>query len=194
MPVSLVTGDRMAVVDDGYRSQVAAYCLGALEGPELAAFREHLGGCAGCNAELDAYRAAADALPRALSSISLRPQVREQLLDLCEAPPLPWDLESRSWIEAAPGVRLSVFREDPERGVRACLVWARPGARHPVHRHLGDELLLVLQGALRDERGTYGPGQICRSLTGSIHSEEALPGEDCLCFAVYYGGIEPVVT
>ena len=48
----------------------------------------------------------------------------------------------------------------------------------------------MLKGALRDERGTYGPGEICRSAAGSEHSEEVASGEDCLCYVVYYGGLE----
>jgi putative transcriptional regulator len=76
--------------------------------------------------------------------------------------------------------------------VRKVLVWARAGARYPSHRHLGDEEILVLQGALRDRRGVYRPGQICRSATGSVHSEEVDGSEDCVCFVVYHGGHEPV--
>jgi putative transcriptional regulator len=83
-----------------------------------------------------------------------------------------------------------VHYEDPARGVRGCLIHAQPGARHPSHRHKGAENILVLKGALRDERGTYGPGEICRSAPGSVHSEEVVPGEDCLCYVVYYGDLE----
>jgi putative transcriptional regulator len=76
--------------------------------------------------------------------------------------------------------------------MRGVLVWGRPGTRTIAHRHLGDELILVLQGRLQDGRGTYGPGEICRSRTGSSHVEEVLPGEDCICYVVYYGGHEPL--
>jgi putative transcriptional regulator len=82
------------------------------------------------------------------------------------------------------------MKEDPARGMRACLVWAMPGALHPRHRHVGDENILVLRGAIRDDRGDYGPGEVCRSRAGSTHSEEALPGDDCVCYVVYYGPLE----
>ena len=59
------------------------------------------------------------------------------------------------------------------------------------HRHLGDEDILVLEGSLSDGRGAYGPGQICRSRTGSVHAEEAGP-DGCICFVAYYGGHEPI--
>ena len=118
------------------------------------------------------------------------PSLREQILDLAQAPTPPLDLGAYAWVEIAPGVRVHVLEDDPQRGVRACLVWAQPGSRHPRHRHLGDENILVLQGRVRDERGTYGPGQVCRSRAGSIHSQEALAGEDCVCYVVYYGELE----
>jgi putative transcriptional regulator len=118
------------------------------------------------------------------------PGVRDQLLDLAEAPALPIDVSAIPWEELAPGVRYHVHREDPTRGVRGCLILAAPGSRHPRHRHQGAENILVLKGALRDERGTYGPGEVCRSAAGSVHSEEVVPGEDCLCHVVYYGALE----
>ena len=117
-------------------------------------------------------------------------RVREQLLDLARAPRLPVDLEAYAWQDLAPGVKLHVLFEDASRGVTACLVWARPGARHGRHRHHGDENVLVLQGTLQDERGAYGPGEICRSRTGSSHTEQAVGDVDCVCFVVYYGALE----
>jgi predicted ChrR family anti-sigma factor len=142
-----------------------AYVLGALDRADQAGFEE-------------------------VSPVRPAPRVREALLDLAEAPALPIDVSAIRWEELAPGVRCHVHREDVSRGVRGCLIWAGPGSRHPRHRHQGAENILVLQGALRDERGTYSPGEICRSAAGSEHSEEVVPGEDCLCYVVYYGGLE----
>ena len=89
-----------------------------------------------------------------------------------------------------PGVRIHTVREDPSRQFRAVLVWARSGSRYPRHRHQGDEEILVLSGRLRDHRGSYGPGEICRSVTGSEHSEQAEGPDDCICYVVYHGGHE----
>jgi putative transcriptional regulator len=119
-----------------------------------------------------------------------RPELRGRVLDLLDAPTLPLDLDAYSWEEPVPGVRLCTLSEDAARGVRKVLVWAKPGARYPRHRHLGDEDILVLAGRLRDERASYGPGDICRSETGTDHSEEVEGDEDCLCFVVYRGSHE----
>jgi predicted ChrR family anti-sigma factor len=120
------------------------------------------------------------------------PGLREHVLELAQAPREPLDLAGYSWEEFGPGIRVHVVEEDPARNLRAVLVWARPGARMPMHRHLGDEEILVLRGRLGDERGEYGPGDICRSRTGSVHHEEVVGAEDCVCYVVYHGGHEPV--
>ena len=117
--------------------------------------------------------------------------LREELLDLAEAPRLPIDTSAYAWQEPFSGIRICQVRSDPSRNMRGCVVWAKPGARTAPHRHLGDEVILVLSGGLRDERGTYHADQICRSREGSIHVEEVLPGDDCFCYVVYYGGHEP---
>jgi anti-sigma factor ChrR (cupin superfamily) len=175
---------------DGRCPAVAeAYALGVLDPGEADAFEAHLMSCPACRAVLDAHRAVLGRLGAA-APVEPPPVLRAQLLDLAQAPALPIDLPAYTWEEIAPGVRLHVMREDPVRGVRACLVWADGGARHPTHRHHGAENILVLKGAIRDERGVYGPGEVCRSGPGSVHAEEAVPGEDCICYVVYYGDVE----
>jgi anti-sigma factor ChrR (cupin superfamily) len=121
-----------------------------------------------------------------------REDLRQELLDLAPAPRGPIDPAAYPWTEVGPGIQLVELHSDPLRSMRGCLVWARPGAMTPRHRHLGDEVILVLEGALRDHRGSYHAGQICRSRTGSTHTEEVLPGPDCFCYVVYYGEHELV--
>jgi putative transcriptional regulator len=123
-------------------------------------------------------------------AVQPQPWVREQLLELAEASRLSLDVASYEWKEVAPGVRVHLLKQDPARGLTACLVWGRAGARHPRHRHLGDEVILVLRGRISDERGSYGPGEVCRSEAGSVHTEQADPREDCLCYVLYYGPLE----
>lgn len=117
--------------------------------------------------------------------------LREHVLEMARAPRGPVDLARYEWQELAPGIRVHVMEDEPERSRRAVLVWARPGAAMASHRHLGDEEILVLQGRLRDQRGEYGPGDICRSRTGSVHREEVVGEDDCVCYVVYHGGHEP---
>jgi anti-sigma factor ChrR (cupin superfamily) len=118
------------------------------------------------------------------------PRLRAQMMELAKAPALPIDVTAYAWEELVPGVRASVVKDEPGEGFRAVLVWAEPGARHPDHRHHGEELIYVLQGGIKDHRGEYHAGDVCRSATGSVHSEEALPLGTCFCYVLYYGALE----
>ncbi len=178
------------VSEDRFLPLAESYALGTLETGDRAAFDAHVGACEACQRAVDE---ASHALLGVVSSLPAQPpdaSVREQLLDLAEAPRWPVDLDAFEWVEVGPGIRIHTLKEEPERAVRKCLVWAQPGAKNPSHRHGGDECILVLKGALRDERGDYHAGELCRSRQGSVHSEEVVPGEDCVCYVVYYGPLE----
>jgi putative transcriptional regulator len=112
--------------------------------------------------------------------------------DLLDAPAWPFDLDSVSWEEPFPGLRFHLVAEDKARGVRKALVWAKGGARSPRHSHAGDEVILVLDGVLRDHTGDFHAGQICHTRKGETHSEEVPEGTDCVCFVVYYGDLIPL--
>ncbi len=173
---------------DPYREQMGAYAVGALEAEDSARLEEHLeAGCAACSAELERHH---DVIRRLSPSLAPDPSVRQQVLDLAEAPSLPPDLTAFSWEEPYPGFRTVTLREDPARGLTVALIWAKPGAHYPSHRHRGDESLLILQGACRDESGFYRAGDIARQRSGTVHSVEFLPGEDSIGYVVSYGGHE----
>lgn len=178
------------VSEDRFLPLAESYALGALEPADDAAFESHMRECAACRQAVEEASHAMLEVASSLPAQAPAASVRDQLLDLAEAPRWPFDLGAIAWEEIGPGIRIHTLKEEPERGVRKCLVWAQPGARNPSHRHGGDECILVLKGALRDERGDYRAGELCRSREGSIHSEEVPPGEDCVCYVVYYGPLE----
>jgi putative transcriptional regulator len=168
---------------------IGAHALGALEREDRERLDVHVASCDAC---AQALARASEALTDLAAAIPPPSSLRQRVLDMAEAPVLPIDPAAYAWEELAPGIRIHTVREDPSRSFRSVLVWASPGARYPRHRHLGDEEILVLSGRLRDERGTYGPGEICRSVTGSEHSEQVDGSEDCICYVVYRGEHEMV--
>ena len=171
----------------------AAYVLGALERQDRLDFEEHLATeCAECAHAVSAFGPLVQALAQEPPSLPVAPRVRSLLIDLAEAPGLPIDLPSLSWEEVAPGVRRSIVRHEPARGMTGTLLWARPGSRYPPHRHRGDEGFLVLQGRCRDETAFYEAGSVALKRTGTAHTVEFLPGGDCIGYVVSYGGNDPV--
>lgn len=61
-----------------------AYALGSLDKSEEALVRQHLAGCAACQAELAAYEAVVEMLPAAAPGITPSPELKERLLDQVE--------------------------------------------------------------------------------------------------------------
>jgi anti-sigma factor ChrR (cupin superfamily) len=177
---------------DRFGALAAPYALGALEGEERAAFEAHLPACPACAAAVEREAGVVASIPKGLEPIAPALAERERVLDLARAPRLPLDLEALAWEEVAPGIRLHTLWEDAARGARGCLAWAKAGASTLRHRHTGDELILVLSGGLRDDRGEYHEGELCRSRSGSVHTEQILADEDCVAYVVYYGDLEPV--
>lgn len=65
-----------------------------------------------------------------------------------------------------------------------------PGARFPRHRHIGQELGLILEGGFTDEDGSVlRAGELHSRAAGTTHDFVALP-EGCLFAALVDGGIE----
>jgi putative transcriptional regulator len=141
--------------------------------------------------EQEITRLMSEALAGSLKTAAMNPRTRTQLLDLLEVPRGPIDLAAYPWVEVAPGVKAHVLSRDEARGVRRCLVWGIPGASTPRHGHEGDEMILVLEGHLKDDRGSYAPGDICRSVPGDVHREQVVGETNCVCFVVYYGELIP---
>jgi len=74
------------------------------------------------------------------------------------------------------------------------LVRFERGMPHPAHRHLGRELVLVLDGAYFDneEQRWYGPGDIHDMSEGTQHGLQMGADRDVLLAVVMAGGIEIV--
>ena len=63
------------------------------------------------------------------------------------------------WQEFQPGITFKVLWQDPATKRRAQMTRFAPGAQLPLHRHAGDELIFVIEGAVSDESGTVTRGE-----------------------------------
>ena len=98
--------------------------------------------------------------------------------------------EPGGWIEGAPGVHYFHFSPGPAAAApEAGIVRLRPGATFPRHRHIGDEVSLILDGVLIDDAGRrHGPGSVIPSAAGSEHAYTAGTGRDLVIVSMH-GGI-----
>jgi anti-sigma factor ChrR (cupin superfamily) len=91
--------------------------------------------------------------------------------------------------ETLPGLRQKALWADPATQRRAVLSRFEPGATLPMHRHAGDEILYVIEGAIADESGTVSAGNMSYRPDGCVHNVHSKNGATVL--AVVTGGIEP---
>lgn len=63
------------------------------------------------------------------------------------------------------------------------------GSKIPRHSHGGNEYTMVLCGGFTDERGNYGPGDVCVNGPADTHQPVADDDEVCYALAVRDGGL-----
>jgi len=99
-------------------------------------------------------------------------------------------LSGLPWQERQPGVRAKNIWEHPESKRRAVLTRIEPEAKLPLHRHVGDELIFVIEGALSDDFGTVTAGNVGYRPNGCVHRISTQHGATVL--AIVTGGVEPI--
>jgi anti-sigma factor ChrR (cupin superfamily) len=83
------------------------------------------------------------------------------------------DLIGGGWRDAAfgpfrEGVDMCRLAGDPA-GASVALLRYEPGARVPLHEHMGLETILVLDGVQSDDLGNYAAGTMVVNPAGSMH-------------------------
>lgn len=96
----------------------------------------------------------------------------------------------RPWESMSPTIKFKSLWSDPASKRRAQITRFEPGALLPMHRHDGDELLYVIEGAIADESGTVAAGSVGYRPNGCVHTVTSKLG--ATVFAIVSGGIQPV--
>src|SRR5689334_11118139 len=79
-------------------------------------------------------------------------------------------LRDLPWQERQTGVRGKSIWEHAESERRAVMTRISPGAQLPLHRHAGDDLIFVIEGANADESGPVATGNMNYRPSGCVHS------------------------
>jgi len=99
-------------------------------------------------------------------------------------------LSDLPWSDAMPGVRQKPIWHDKETKRRAVLVRFEAGAKLPLHRHVGDELIFVIEGSNADESGEVMTGDMNFRPHGCEHTVTTRHGATVL--ALVTGGVEMI--
>jgi anti-sigma factor ChrR (cupin superfamily) len=81
-----------------------------------------------------------------------------------------------------PGLRGKHFWSDPATKRRAILGRFEPGAKLPRHKHIGDELLFMIEGSNFDESGELRTGNLSYFPNGHRHSVVSKNGHTAMAF------------
>jgi anti-sigma factor ChrR (cupin superfamily) len=101
-----------------------------------------------------------------------------------------FDLATTAWRGAGPGLRWKRYWADPAGQRMATVMRWEPGAEVPAHRHVGDELAFVIEGALEDESGMLRPGILGYRPNGCAHQVRSPYGATTLSYL--WGDVEPL--
>jgi anti-sigma factor ChrR (cupin superfamily) len=99
------------------------------------------------------------------------------------------EVSERAWEPMTPTIKAKTLWSDPATKRRAQLTRFEPGATLPMHKHVGDEFLYVIEGSISDESGTVAAGSVGYRPDGCVHSVTSKQG--ATVFAIISGGIEP---
>jgi anti-sigma factor ChrR (cupin superfamily) len=75
-----------------------------------------------------------------------------------------------AWESMTPTIKAKMLWSDPATKRRAQVTRFEPGASLSMHRHVGDELLYVIEGSISDESGTVSAGSVGYRPNGCVHS------------------------
>jgi anti-sigma factor ChrR (cupin superfamily) len=76
-------------------------------------------------------------------------------------------------------------------GQTAVFLRSEVGAHCPIHRHLGEERLLILEGGIVESDGTvFHAGDLVVKPAGSAHEFDVLGDEPCIAAYLLEGGLE----
>ncbi len=181
------------------------HALGALDGPEVEAYRRLLedegAEAQAARAELAACQRTTAQIGAAVRPVVPPPSLKAGLMARIQSEPqqtavsLPGFTFIRSsegtWVEPLPGMRLKVLHVDPATQRTTAIVKFAPGYRHAPHRHDQTEELFVLEGGCVCQGQALFPGDYHRSDAQSIHGETSTE-DGCTLLVIFSPRNQPV--
>jgi anti-sigma factor ChrR (cupin superfamily) len=98
-------------------------------------------------------------------------------------------LNEIAWVDGLPGIKQKPIFSDKETRRRAVMVRFEPGSKLGRHRHVGDEIVFVIEGSNADESGELVAGNMNYRPNGCTHTVSSTNGGTALAFVT--GTVEP---
>lgn len=195
------------------------FALGMLDDPERGKVAAHVASCDVCAAELQIVQGAAETVTLSLRPIAPPRELRARILETAAAgasrgrfapfvdriaslTDQPINVvssaldsidEPSAW-EPGPTLGCAIIHLPKGPALADALVGfvrVESGVRFPVHRHLGDEVVIILQGALCDEDGALARrGEVVTKGNATSHWFDAVGPIPLVYFVRLEGGVE----
>lgn len=195
--------------------RIAELLLGDVTDGEREALEAHVAGCPRCSQELTHAADAFATLALALPAEAPPPALRTRILDDAKPPRLAAMIDKLSSLFDVGRAKARAILDridDPAawmdgpvpdswvmpidgggpkvQGAFIGFVKMGPSVKWPGHRHLGRELMLVLEGGFKQDDGVeVHPGDLHIMEEGSAHTFTIFDDETCISAAVVFGGV-----
>lgn len=93
------------------------------------------------------------------------------------------------WAALSPSIKFTTLLKDKD-GSQIALSRVKAGGKMPHHRHTGEELTVVLEGAFSDESGLYRKGDFVSRDNRHKHKPMVTKDAECICLMVLDAPIE----
>jgi anti-sigma factor ChrR (cupin superfamily) len=122
---------------------------------------------------------------RILACIAAMPQLHRKPAETSVPEGYSFKLNgSEGWVDTDfPGFRTKLLSRGRHPGCEVMLIALAPGAKVPVHDHVGSEEIYMLTGHLHTEGQVLGPGDFVRAEAGTHHHEVVSP-DGCMALLI----------
>lgn len=180
---------------------LSAYAAGTLEPGFGLVVGAHVETCAHCRKQMGLFEAASGAALAELAHVDVGSNALERVmarLDEAAPPARPIDtrpllerlpLKPRKWV--APGVWVAAVDTPHAKDNRVYVLSVAAGMPTARHEHTGAEFCTVLQGAYRDELGTFSAGDFAAAYGDLNHQPMVVGDEPCICLFATEGRLKP---
>lgn len=186
------------------RATLMRFAAGELDEAFNVVAAAHLSLCRACRADLKLAGEVGGALldavePAKLSAGGLEATLARLDLDILEPEPVntahadagevpvplrPYvgvNWEKARWRKIAPGVAKCTLALSGRAEGSLFMLRINPGLKMPEHGHGGDEMTLILEGAYRDDYGTFGAGDVADLDEHDEHVPTVVSDVACIC-------------
>jgi putative transcriptional regulator len=195
----------MSVTHHPSDETLSAFASGTLDEPRAVVVATHVSLCPRCAAAMRAFEQVGGALLEAAASAPMSAGALERAMGELDRPapeaaaapanpdvPLPLPLRQSGlgrWRRVGGGLFTCPVQVPSSSGTRVFLLKGGPGTRLLTHRHSGTEWTCVIQGAYRDERRRYGPGDFDEVDESVEHYQVVEEGGACIAVVAMQGDI-----